>query len=40
MTGSETNISGLLYPVPPDPTINVSVPPAPILAVISATSPL
>ena len=38
--GSETNISGLLYPVPPAPTLNDNVPPAPTDAVIVATSPV
>ena len=38
--GSETNISGLLYPVPPAPTLNDNVPPTPTDAVIVATSPV
>jgi hypothetical protein len=38
--GSDTNICGFVYPVPPAPTVKESVPPAPTDAVMIAVSPI
>ena len=38
--GSDTNTLGVVYPVPPPPTVNDRVPPAPTVADIVAAAPV